>query len=91
MAKKADETKAKAKADEKAPKADEKAKVEDVPEVEEEPKEKVERYRAVKDASPFYYRYGTIGHEWCELDGDMPESMAKRIELGLIEVESEVK
>lgn len=85
MAKKADETKAKAKDAEKAPKADEKAKVE------EKPKEKVERYRAVKDASPFYYRYGTIGHEWCELDGDMPESMVKRIELGLIEVESEVK
>lgn len=53
--------------------------------------EKPERYRAKKGYPVFYYKYGVIDHEWRELDGAMPLLMKRRIDDGMIEVESEVE
>lgn len=50
-----------------------------------------ERYRAKEGYPVFYYKYGVIDHEWRELDGAMPLLMKRRIEDGMIEVESEVQ
>lgn len=85
MAKKSEETKKKTKEEVKQ---EEKA-----PEVEtkEAPEEKPERYRAKEGYPVFYYKYGVIDHEWRELDGAMPLLMKRRIEDGMIEVESEVE
>lgn len=77
MAKKSEETKKKTK--------------EEVKQEEKAPKEKPERYRAKKGYPVFYYKYGVIDHEWRELDGAMPLLMKRRIEDGMIEVESEVE
>lgn len=77
MAKKSEETKKKTK--------------EEVKQEEKAPEEKQERYRAKKGYPVFYYKYGVIDHEWRELDGAMPLLMKRRIEDGMIEVESEVQ
>ncbi len=77
MAKKSEETKKKTK--------------EEVKQEEKAPEEKPERYRAKKGYPVFYYKYGVIDHEWRELDGAMPLLMKRRIEDGMIEVESEVQ
>lgn len=77
MAKKSEETKKKTK--------------EEVKQEEKAPEEKSERYRAKKGYPVFYYKYGVIDHEWRELDGAMPLLMKRRIEDGMIEVESEVQ
>lgn len=77
MAKKSEETKKKAK--------------EEVKQEEKAPEEKPERYRAKEGYPVFYYKYGVIDHEWRELDGAMPLLMKRRIEDGMIEVESEVQ
>lgn len=77
MAKKSEETKKKTK--------------EEVKQEEKAPEEKLERYRAKKGYPVFYYKYGVIDHEWRELDGAMPLLMKRRIEDGMIEVESEVE
>lgn len=77
MAKKSEETKKKNK--------------EEVKQEEKVPEEKPERYRAKEGYPVFYYKYGVIDHEWRELDGTMPLLMKRRIEDGMIEVESEVQ
>lgn len=77
MAKKSEETKKKTK--------------EKVKQEEKAPEEKPERYRAKEGYPVFYYKYGVIDHEWRELDGAMPLLMKRRIEDGMIEVESEVQ
>lgn len=77
MAKKSEETKKKTK--------------EEVKQEEKTPEEKPERYRAKEGYPVFYYKYGVIDHEWRELDGAMPLLMKRRIEDGMIEVESEVQ
>ncbi len=77
MAKKSEETKKKTK--------------EEVKQEEKAPEEKPERYRAKEGYPVFYYKYGVIDHEWRELDGAMPLLMKRRIEDGMIEVESEVQ
>lgn len=77
MAKKSEETKKKTK--------------EEVKQEEKAPEEKPERYRAKEGYPVFYYKYGVIDHEWRELDGAMPLLMKRRIEDGMIEVESEVE
>lgn len=77
MAKKSEETKNKTK--------------EEVKQEEKAPEEKPERYRAKEGYPVFYYKYGVIDHEWRELDGAMPLLMKRRIEDGMIEVESEVQ
>lgn len=77
MAKKSEETKKKTK--------------EEVKQEEKAPEEKPERYRAKEGYPVFYYKYGVIDHEWRELDGTMPLLMKRRIEDGMIEVESEVQ
>ena len=77
MAKKSEETKKKTK--------------EEVKQEEKVPEEKPERYRAKEGYPVFYYKYGVIDHEWRELDGAMPLLMKRRIEDGMIEVESEVE
>lgn len=87
MAKKSEETKKKTKEEvkqeEKAP--------EEVKQEEKAPEEKPERYRAKEGYPVFYYKYGVIDHEWRELDVAMPLLMKRRIEDGMIEVESEVQ
>lgn len=77
MAKKSEETKKKTK--------------EEVKQEEKASEEKPERYRAKKGYPVFYYKYGVIDHEWRELDGAMPLLMKRRIDDGMIEVESEVE
>lgn len=77
MAKKSEETKKKTK--------------EEVKQEEKAPEKKPERYRAKEGYPVFYYKYGVIDHEWRELDGAMPLLMKRRIEDGMIEVESEVQ
>lgn len=77
MAKKSEETKKKTE--------------EEVKQEEKAPEEKPERYRAKEGYPVFYYKYGVIDHEWRELDGAMPLLMKRRIEDGMIEVESEVQ
>lgn len=77
MVKKSEETKKKTK--------------EEVKQEEKALEEKPERYRAKKGYPVFYYKYGVIDHEWRELDGAMPLLMKRRIEDGMIEVESEVE
>lgn len=77
MAKKSEETKKKTK--------------EEVKQEEKAPEEKPERYRAKEGYPVFYYKYGVIDHEWRELDGAMPLLIKRRIEDGMIEVESEVQ